>query len=154
MIKAVPTVVFQHAAARRRLNTATHLEFVFTNVSTRSRPKAAEQADYDFMRGDAVSTRSRPKAADSTSLTESKPMRTFQHAAARRRLIGLPMSLSIMFEFQHAAARRRLSDYAEIGSGARIGFQHAAARRRLKKHFAATQGKLLVSTRSRPKAAE
>ena len=56
--------MFQHAAARRRLTANAGKILIINNVSTRSRPKAA----------DSISARPRTKVL-------------FQHAAARRRLI-------------------------------------------------------------------
>ena len=55
--------------------------------------------------------------------------------------------------FQHAAARRRLIGTAEGGNYTGL-FQHAAARRRLSDGVDFSNVKALVSTRSRPKAAE
>ena len=56
--------MFQHAAARRRLSLTPDFLAPGEEVSTRSRPKAAEDmaAQAEVMR--VVSTRSRPKAAE------------------------------------------------------------------------------------------
>ena len=76
-----------------------------------------------------VSTRSRPKAADQSP--DLLPLLDlFQHAAARRRLKQKTRKASFTQWFQHAAARRRLRSIATI-PGAAFMFQHAAARRRL-----------------------
>ena len=56
-------------------------------VSTRSRPKAADNEIGKGIKGYSVSTRSRPKAAEHREHTPSTH-REFQLAAARRRLIS------------------------------------------------------------------
>ena len=55
--------VFQHAAARRRLDARNYRKKVQRIVSTRSRPKAAGAMAVVEAQAVAVSTRSRPKAA-------------------------------------------------------------------------------------------
>ena len=98
----------------------------------------------------------------------------FQHTAARRRLLNIPVKRQASFMFQHTAARRRL--HRKIDKCAQEDeFQHTAARRRLPfsavfsninglfQHTAARRRLLLqhfifsflhkVSTHSRPKAA-
>ena len=91
--------VFQHTAARRRLEAYS--------------AKLAEVS--------AVSTHSRPKAA----VLRPEPARTevlFQHTAARRRLVSksiLPKADVMLF--QHTAARRRLS-WLIRSAGKRQGF--------------------------------
>ena len=77
--------VFQHAAARRRLISPFALQPRNSNVSTRSRPKAAELLLTFYLSRSSVSTRSRPKAAE-LQVVKVTPDLTFQHAAARRRL--------------------------------------------------------------------
>ena len=59
-----PQVMFQHAAARRRLSAQIERELRAKGVSTRSRPKAAEANVCVWQYRGVVSTRSRPKAAD------------------------------------------------------------------------------------------
>ena len=55
--------LFQHTAARRRLG-ATKLSLTYTNdVSTHSRPKAAGSPIQENISVEIVSTHSRPKAA-------------------------------------------------------------------------------------------
>ena len=103
---------------------------VVSVVSTRSRPKAAEKKQVHTLDVFIVSTRSRPKAADTTSRMGN-----------------------IASRFQHAAARRRLSRVINI-TGVSKMFQHAAARRRLSYHASNRLCASLVSTRSRPKAAD
>ena len=187
---------FQHAAARRRLSFENDYQEIRRQVSTRSRPKAAEKILQSRNAGFVVSTRSRPKAADngqasaalrwvvstrsrpkaaellyglssflSNVSTRSRPkaadsndwrrrlFRTFQHAAARRRLkIKVFHSFTIQ-RFQHAAARRRLNAHATQVLKKAM-FQHAAARRRLSVKCASGSLFGIVSTRSRPKAAD
>ena len=144
--------MFQHAAARRRLDSRIVDELVKGVVSTRSRPKAAGLGDKTSTWTRFVSTRSRPKAAGHTHL-ERKAVGMFQHAAARRRLVRVMWGIHRLSMFQHAAARRRLgiakcrirknsncfnTQPPEGGwewikeARKHIGlFQHAAARRRL-----------------------
>ena len=100
-----------------------------------------------------VSTRSRPKAAGPSKPRHTLIACSFQHAAARRRLVprypqkrpkrivstrsrpkaagpSATVRTSRLLMFQHAAARRRLDLHCSK-SLIRHGFQHAAARRRL-----------------------
>ena len=121
-------------------------------VSTRSRPKAAGQSGHHAVAANGVSTRSRPKAAVERGW-DAEDAKTFQHAAARRRLgadgeVGgglrcfntqppeggcfTRIGTRVQREgwFQHAAARRRLLN-PPTNTAAQCPFQHAAARRRL-----------------------
>ena len=56
--------MFQHTAARRRLTNEIVLTYRDRNVSTHSRPKAADRLQYLLRAVPLVSTHSRPKAAD------------------------------------------------------------------------------------------
>ena len=97
----------------------------------------------------------------------------FQHTAARRRLLRIPIVGTVLGKFQHTAARRRLRDVAASHRGA-TSFQHTAARRRLPYPAAPPRAircfntqppeggclgcgqvgaRTVVSTHSRPKAA-
>ena len=120
-------------------------------VSTRSRPKAA---------GWPLSEQRRPKSFQHAAARrrladyfgdDSQP-EAFQHAAARRRLVNSDQSRAKGRLFQHAAARRRL-EAMSLRERRRQGFQHAAARRRLVIRVGSTCQRCDVSTRSRPKAA-
>ena len=121
--------MFQHTAARRRL----------------------ELWDSELTNLALVSTHSRPKAAGITPDAQW-PLFKFQHTAARRRLGALKLRAAISALFQHTAARRRLEIVSRLKHDLRL-FQHTAARRRL--GLTATSGVLItdVSTHSRPKAA-
>ena len=55
--------MFQHTAARRRLENTLYMRIINTQVSTHSRPKAAGAARAIPRVGETVSTHSRPKAA-------------------------------------------------------------------------------------------
>ena len=77
--------LFQHTAARRRLNKAYSSSAYAQYVSTHSRPKAAETIKFQEIVRFAVSTHSRPKAAEKQQLC-CMPNSKFQHTAARRRL--------------------------------------------------------------------
>ena len=123
--------LFQHTAARRRLNDGEELP-----------PEDAE-----------VSTHSRPKAAEREAGNGARMIKVFQHTAARRRLIADRDNQLARLMFQHTAARRRLNDdlyqdpkpsyvsthsrpkAADAHSPVLLGlierFQHTAARRRL-----------------------
>ena len=59
-----------------------------------------------------------------------RPLKMFQHTAARRRLLQSKTALIYPFMFQHTAARRRLHSYRS-GTVPKRRFQHTAARRRL-----------------------
>ena len=82
---------FQHTAARRRLVQPQQFILAHTAVSTHSRPKAAGSGVTVPSLYFGVSTHSRPKAAG-TGLGK-KPLLAFefQHTAARRRLVLLPV---------------------------------------------------------------
>ena len=167
-------VEFQHTAARRRLGQYRRVQRVCFRVSTHSRPKAAGTMDgYAACEGD-VSTHSRPKAAGrylenqrqkrngfntqppegGWAYGEIIPERTvsFQHTAARRRLVRTIAKKINEKEFQHTAARRRLG-WKKIMAGQEIRFQHTAARRRLGFEQGVGLRAVQVSTHSRPKAA-
>ena len=145
-------LLFQHAAARRRLDKKAALMGGFDCVSTRSRPKAAGRGQGRTETFLIVSTRSRPKAAGNLIASTRSVGTMFQHAAARRRLAPPQFGTKVNTWFQHAAARRRLeSGFNPYAIG--VVFQHAAARRRLE-YFERNHNILgFVSTRSRPKAA-
>ena len=59
----IKSLVFQHTAARRRLQPLTNSGFLFEVVSTHSRPKAAAYVQDGKIAEVVVSTHSRPKAA-------------------------------------------------------------------------------------------
>ena len=124
-------MTFQHTAARRRLTPTYRLTFSYPEVSTHSRPKAAEWS--------------------------RNPRRClnllFQHTAARRRLSKTLMAVSDLAKFQHTAARRRLI-WSDFWVWLGFLFQHTAARRRLIGSSVGQQLSNRVSTHSRPKAAE
>ncbi len=87
----VVVLLFQHTAARRRLELLHSFLFEFNDVSTHSRPKAAGINQAGKYVVTIVSTHSRPKAAGHVA----NIMRIndwFQHTAARRRLDTLPTS--------------------------------------------------------------
>ena len=77
--------VFQHTAARRRLEAYSAKLAEVSAVSTHSRPKAAGKAELDGV-----------------------PGKMFQHTAARRRLSSILNGCASLDKFQHTAARRRL----------------------------------------------
>ena len=82
--------VFQHTAARRRLDTSWADAESVLRVSTHSRPKAAGTGFLGHFGRDNVSTHSRPKAAGVSLTTGFSVYKLFQHTAARRRLGHAP----------------------------------------------------------------
>ena len=125
-----PLRKFQHTAARRRLVEHSGKFKTTFSVSTHSRPKAAGNFSFKRQRNTVVSTHSRPKAAGSAMMVFRTVNSMFQHTAARRRL----------------ALNKKINDRV-------AKFQHTAARRRLALHFFQLAGSVDVSTHSRPKAA-
>ena len=122
--------MFQHTAARRRLDLMYDGYVEKGNVSTHSRPKAAGPNTtkaigiiYSFNTqppeggwplkalktniAEIVSTHSRPKAAGNCMAIRDRFSR-FQHTAARRRLEKTGITHITTITFQHTAARRRL----------------------------------------------
>ena len=120
--------MFQHTAARRRLQTNDETGNG-NRVSTHSRPKAAALQYARRNRRGNVSTHSRPKAADGARLGSSSSIK-FQHTAARRRLVTTctfnAFDVRVSTHSRPKAAGRRFSS-----SGRLFPFQHTAARRRL-----------------------
>ena len=193
-VSASPVSTHSRPKAAGLRNSITYLSGV---VSTHSRPKAAGMSlpadKWDLI----VSTHSRPKAAGQDCVSVAvgtgcfntqppeggwkckhgrfKPLKQFQHTAARRRLGSHPHDLHhrhhvsthsrpkaagllrllpnvVKALFQHTAARRRLDCLQRRSIGVRQ-FQHTAARRRLAYRINAGGSVLIVSTHSRPKAA-
>ena len=101
-------LLFQHAAARRRLTSMGNYDnglIMFQHAAARRRLSRCVVLDDELV---LVSTRSRPKAADSGKTETFNHPILFQHAAARRRLTSSSVRLDFLMSFQHAAARRRL----------------------------------------------
>ena len=148
---------------------------VFERVSTHSRPKAAGR-NIGQHRYERYRFNTQPPEGGWNAYPNKKTVsETFQHTAARRRLVcQLTISKDKQW-FQHTAARRRLviTNIQERGSQL---FQHTAARRRLgRRHnhqgrnqprfntqppeggwerlLAEPMAVVCVSTHSRPKAA-
>ena len=122
-------LLFQLAAARRRLADMFNRLSRSMPVSTRSRPKAAGQAQKWDISEIGVSTRSRPKAAGIGQLKH----RIIQHVSTRSRpkaADSLPAPSCLPSKFQLAAARRRLRRL-NCTYWKYMAFQLAAARRRL-----------------------
>ena len=121
---------FQHTAARRRLPIKKSSLSIGTSVSTHSRAEAAAFDIHIPKITINVSTHSRAEAAAIAYLTcsavivgfNTQPrgggcyqishnilnVQTFQHTAARRRLLIDILPVGIWVMFQHTAARRRL----------------------------------------------
>ena len=143
-------LVFQHTAARRRLEIMVVIGKVIVMVSTHSRPKAADFATWPLSSIVSVSTHSRPKAAAKLKLradhvgsfntqppeggckeTEKGLLLEDVSTHSRPKAAGLSMPNSQRQRwFQHTAARRRLLMLTSF-SKTYPKFQHTAARRRL-----------------------
>ena len=120
---------FQHTAARRRLGQCSLIRrclLLFQHTAARRRLGTKHDIFFLFLH---VSTHSRPKAAG----PHQQPSRPWQR-------------------FQHTAARRRLAPDGN-GAAADLLFQHTAARRRLANETVVRFPDGAVSTHSRPKAA-
>ena len=99
--------LFQHTAARRRLEDVRHAQHRYWWVSTHSRPKAAGREVYRASLNTLVSTHSRPKAAGEANRHHGITANVSTHS--RPKAAGAPDVIEeIDFEFQHTAARRRL----------------------------------------------
>ena len=83
------------------------LSRIFALISTHSRPTAAGEEGKLVFNIDPISTHSRPKAAGPKP-KKTVLKKTFQHTAARRRLVPFGVGKSLDALFQHTAARRRL----------------------------------------------
>ena len=68
IISRIERILFQHTAARRRLDRNNATNERIKNVSTHSRPKAAGYVEHGIWGWVLVSTHSRPKAAGQTLL--------------------------------------------------------------------------------------
>ena len=121
---------FQHTAARRRLGAQRRQKTHRRPVSTHSRPKAA---GFDMLRLIApliVSTHSRPKAAGPAIKKHRLHRRGFNTQPPEGGWATGANSSLYWAAFQHTAARRRLDKKLSKNS-ADNPFQHTAARRRL-----------------------
>ena len=150
--QSISCYLFQHTAARRRLEKSTIEWLGSQRVSTHSRPKAAGQSTSITQPFYKVSTHSRPKAAGHTLKNSYLITRVSTHsrpkAAGSARMAVLLVQISFntqppeggwtsifvlcifAYMFQHTAARRRLACHvANVAEGKK--FQHTAARRRL-----------------------
>ncbi len=119
---------FQHTAARRRLAAQTAIGGHAASFNTQP-PEGGCVIFRDINAKADVSTHSRPKAAERRE-RENVRSATFQHTAARRRLVFNQHVTDTFFVFQHTAARRRLL-HARLFLTDTFQFQHTAARRRL-----------------------
>ena len=144
--------MFQHTAARRRLDAPYAPLWQAKRVSTHSRPKAAgpflrlknvkddcfntqppEGGWYSLMLDKAlaeVSTHSRPKAAGLCPVYIVCNGRVVSTHSRPKAAGASQWRFDRAFEFQHTAARRRL-DIETMRPSPRSRFQHTAARRRL-----------------------
>ena len=144
--------VFQHTAARRRLDACVSLCYNIGVVSTHSRPKAAGFHAADFKRPSVVSTHSRPKAAGCFSVARFNCAISFNTQPPEGGWRTRPDNRQIAARFNTQPPE---GGWTSTGLPVKETslFQHTAARRRL----VAVQGHrevgFVVSTHSRPKAA-
>ena len=123
-------LLFQHTAARRRLVLVRNLAAVVFDVSTHSRPKAAGRFSHVCIANMVVSTHSRPKAAGRTS--KSPPIRAEVSTHSRPKAAGRQA-------YGINADNRRFNTQPPEGGWQDAwqnrqpdcAFQHTAARRRL-----------------------
>ena len=80
-------MLFQHTAARRRLDWALFLNALGLLVSTHSRPKAAGPLPVTENRTDYCFNTQPPEGGWPSSFNNVAPLVWFQHTAARRRLV-------------------------------------------------------------------
>ncbi len=142
---------FQHTAARRRLLVSQNIQSS-QQVSTHSRPKAAEPARIAPRQELAVSTHSRPKAAarGASSRAQRCCFNTQPPEGGWRVLHNHLMGeLVVSTHSRPKAAVKEASD----GEQRIVLFQHTAARRRLVVQSRISFSPGTVSTHSRPKAA-
>ena len=144
--------MFQHTAARRRLELWDSELTNLALVSTHSRPKAAgaSHSSHKSMRS-GFNTQP-PEGGWASNRKVSDDCLWFQHTAARRRLGRLPKRLLKSTKFQHTAARRRLVD---VNLRSLIG-EHSFNTQPPEGGWSSkldTPQPTTVSTHSRPKAA-
>ena len=144
--------MFQHTAARRRLDETLSITAELRPVSTHSRPKAAGFCVWLILPVVMVSTHSRPKAAGFMRRNQNNELQVSTHS--RPKAAGYLMFCNrfffvcfntqppeggwmpfehqsvIILKFQHTAARRRL-EILLCRTHWSLMFQHTAARRRL-----------------------
>ena len=104
-----------------------------------------------YLKGLFVSTHSRPKAAGKFGIM-CKPDVSFQHTAARRRLVEHLQEPADLSPFQHTAARRRLDRAWEFKIFQLVVSTHSRPKA-AGEMLAARKAAKKVSTHSRPKAA-
>ena len=144
-------MTFQHTAARRRLIwCVVAFEQIF-GFNT----QPPEGGWHGFRRAATryfVSTHSRPKAAESRDFAECW-IAQFQHTAARRRLTQSINGIVANCAFQHTAARRRLIDQTNNHRLPNIVSTHSRPKA-AEYTTSRTSYSTSVSTHSRPKAAD
>ena len=143
---------FQHTAARRRLGLCAASGVLITEVSTHSRPKAAGlRLTSSSFKNSCFNTQP-PEGGWFCCSVLDRLVLSFQHTAARRRLVAdkarNPIQKSVSTHSRPKAAGRATTQ----ADGCAL-FQHTAARRRLVRVCAAISNFKRVSTHSRPKAA-
>ena len=143
--------LFQHTAARRRLDFRRWVRQHNKFVSTHSRPKAAGLISLIIVYPVRVSTHSRPKAAG-TAYQRQQTQVQFQHTAARRRLVSVKNICQGVLTVSTHSRPKAAGGGGDVGGQAADVSTHsrpkAAGRRGCR-----GRGGTAVSTHSRPKAA-
>ena len=167
--------MFQHTAARRRLDESYEDAFSSAIVSTHSRPKAAGSTFGAGRYKSAMFQHTAARRRLGQTAPKHQPNDQFQHTAARRRLVyHRPACMQVVSVSTHSRpkAAGQACSHARCGSRCfntqppeggwleltferciEVAFQHTAARRRLAAMAALMTDKPSVSTHSRPKAA-
>ena len=144
--------MFQHTAARRRLEAKSISFAKMGQVSTHSRPKAAGYGSNSSFQNDGVSTHSRPKAAGLCRTAIPIHPKRFNTQPPEGGWVTLLNQSINQSMFQHTAARRRLArpgaDAEQIAGVSTHSRPKAAGITNIQ------VGEIVnVSTHSRPKAA-
>ena len=130
--------LFQHTAARRRLEENTITFGVFQLVSTHSRPKAAGQSTSITQPFYKVSTHSRPKAAGADTVDIYGHLRGFNTQPPEGGWNNADNGFFRIFVSTHSRPKAAGAVLAALTSSST--FQHTAARRRLEKLLFQTLG--------------
>ena len=144
--------MFQHTAARRRLEAETAANVIRQIVSTHSRPKAAGKADAKRGFTRLVSTHSRPKAAGHEAQFYPAIRLGFNTQPPEGGWAPINAPRSILMRFQHTAARRRL-ERLQIQLCHGYGFNTQPPEGGWEQGDNSSPWVRFVSTHSRPKAA-
>ena len=128
-ILMIVSVLFQHTAARRRLDGSGHRAHEIAMFQHTAARRRLARLSSGFDAHQRFNTQP-PEGGWYQSGIDGKHRLEFQHTAARRRLVILSFRIIGYSLFQHTAARRRLG-CCRLKTMRASWFQHTAARRRL-----------------------